>query len=68
MDSRAANAVYFNIEFKFEFELSLFYEFEFKFKFKTFIFASSSSSPMKVYEDFSSSENKVIDFASSRLQ
>ena len=57
--TRAANSVDFYIEVKFEFEFSLFYELEFK----IFIFASSSSSssPVKIYQVFSSSENKVID-------
>ena len=62
--TRAANSVDFYIEF------SLFYEFEFKFEFKIFIFASSrsSSSPVKIYQVFSSSENKVIDLGKARLQ
>ena len=60
---RAANSVDFYIEFKFEFKFGLFYVFEFKFEFNIFIFASSSlsSSSMKIYQVFSSSENKVID-------
>ena len=59
--TRAANSIDFYIECKFEFEFSLFYEFEFN----IFIFASSSSSlsPVKIYQVFSSSENKVIDLA-----
>ena len=59
------NSVDFCIEFKFEFKFSLFYEFKFKFEFNVFIFESLSSifSPVKIYQVFSSSENKVIDLA-----
>ena len=59
--SKAANSVDFYIDFKFEFKFSLFYKFEFN----IFIFASSSScsSPVKIYQVFASSENKVIDLA-----
>ena len=55
--TRAANSVDFYIEFKFQFEFSLFYEFECN----IFIFASSSS--MKIYQVFSSLENKLINLA-----
>ena len=53
------------VDFYIEFEFSLFYEFEFKFEFNIFIFASSGlrSSAVKIYQVFSSSENKVIDLA-----
>ena len=59
VQGRAANSVDIYIEFKFKFELTLFYEFN------IFIFASSSSSssPVKIYEVFSISENKLIDLA-----
>ena len=50
---RAANSVDFYIEFKFEFEFNIF----------IFASSSSSSSPVKIYQVFSSSENKVIDLA-----
>ena len=68
--TRTANSVNFYIEFKLEFEFSLLYEYEFKFKFNIFIFSSSnsSSSSEKIYQVFSSSENKVIDLAKARLQ
>ena len=45
---------------------SIFYiEFKFEFEFNIFIFASSSSSPspVKIYQVFSSPQNKVIDLA-----
>ena len=61
LKTRAANSVNFYIEFKFEFEFSLFYKFEFMFEFNIFIFSSSSLSSAKIYQVFSSSENKVVD-------
>ena len=61
METRAPNSVDFYIEFKFEFMFSLFYEFEFNIF--SFASSSSSSSPVKIYQVFSSSENKVIELA-----
>ena len=51
--TRAVNLVDFYIGCKFEFEFNIF----------IFANSSSSSSSMKIYQVFSSSENKVIDLA-----